>query len=139
MRHGIYLIIIAVGVILVSLLLLMRRLNIPKTGFKVREADRDPSKHKNKQDLLGQAKHTHKGPLLLSGFRFDGAPHEILGVSVQASAEEIQEAYHDLIKRFHPDKIGKPGSREWSDAQAVAAKINEAKKTLLAQATARKK
>jgi len=134
MRHGLFLIIFITGFVLVVVAVVIRWLNQPKTGFKVREADRvRGSQGKKTEDTLGKAKSTRKGPFLLSGFRFDLPPHELLGVSLDASFEEIQEAYHDLIKRFHPDKIGKPGSREWNDAQQIAARINEAKKALLAR------
>ncbi len=67
----------------------------------------------------------------LTGIRIDGAPHEILGVSPQASPEEIQSAYRSLMKRYHPDRVGRPGSREWNDAQQIAEAINRAKELLL--------
>ena len=39
-------------------------------------------------------------------------PHEILGVSRNASAEEIQSAYRTLATQYHPDKVQHLGSDE---------------------------
>lgn len=51
--------------------------------------------------------------------------YELLGVSQNASKEEIKEAYKKQMKKWHPD-INKS-----SDAVNMSAKINEAKEVLL--------
>lgn len=61
----------------------------------------------------------------------NAAAHEILGISPSASVEEVQKAYRELMKRYHPDKVGRPGTREWSDAQKIAEAINHARDTML--------
>jgi hypothetical protein len=107
----------------------------PGSNFKVREADlRKPPKPGQKpapgQDLAS-ARIARNEPMRLAGIRIDGTPHEILGVRVGAGTEEIQKAYRELMKRYHPDKVGAPGSREWHDAQKIAEAINRAKDQLL--------
>ena len=141
LRHSFYLLQIFVGLTSVGIAWLVFRSTQSGSGFKVREADRKRSSRKidpnaprlENQTLKKNAKTVGK-PLQLPGFRMDGAPHEILGVRADATVNEIQEAYLGLIKRFHPDKIGPPGSREWTDAQKIAATLNEARRVMLEKA-----
>lgn len=58
---------------------------------------------KNRTDSSQQdaARHTDAKPR---------APHEILGVSRNATAEEIQSAYRTLATQYHPDKVQHLGS-----------------------------
>jgi DnaJ-domain-containing protein 1 len=37
------------------------------------------------------------------------SPHEVLGVSPGASAEEIRAAYQKLIQQYHPDRVAGMG------------------------------
>ena len=69
--------------------------------------------------------------MLLGGFSFTGQPHEILGVQKDAGELEIRRAHRGLIKRFHPDKVGRQGSREWHEAQKIAEAINTARDEML--------
>ena len=131
-QHAGYLTIISVGLVLIVAAMWIQGLRTPKSGFKVRESDRI-RRWKKSQDDLGKQRAKRKGPQLLSGHRFDGLPHEVLGVPEDANKDEIQAAYHDLIKRFHPDKIGRPGSREWKDAQDIATRLNEARQQMLSR------
>jgi DnaJ-domain-containing protein 1 len=71
-------------------------------------------------------------PLSLSGIRIDGAPHEVLGISTSATEQQVQAAYRELMKQYHPDKIGRPGTREWTDAQKIAEALNHARAQMIA-------
>ena len=117
--------------VLVSVYLMTRRKD--ESSFRVREADKKNSLKSGTQgSSLADAKLKRNEPLRISGIRLDGEPHEILGVSRSATAVEIQRAYRELMKRYHPDIVGRPGSREWSDAQKIAEAINAARNQLLA-------
>ncbi len=118
-----------------------------ESRFKSREADRVQASGKKSGDALANARlgspassttsPSSREPLRLTGIRLDGPPNEILGVSPDASPSEIQKAYRDLMKRYHPDKIGRPNSPEWKDAQRIAERLNDVKTELLKKAKAR--
>lgn len=117
-----------------GILWLMLRPKRPESLFQVREADlKKPggTRDRTGKDELAHAKLKRHEPLRLGGIRIDGPPHEVLGVKVGATPEEIQKSYRDLMKRYHPDLVGRPGSREWNDAQRIAEALNRAKETLL--------
>lgn len=46
--------------------------------------------------------------------------HQVLQVSSQATPEQIREAYHKLIARYHPDQIEAVGG-QLQDAAAIKA------------------
>lgn len=54
--------------------------------------------------------------------------YEILGVSPEASGEEIRKAYFRLARERHPDRFSDPGER--SKAEAAFAQLSEAWNTL---------
>jgi DnaJ-domain-containing protein 1 len=127
-----------VMVVLVARWLLRRN---ESAFFKPRSKEDPTAKPKSPggPDLLAQARYAPKPqPLRLEGIRLGGAPHEVLGVSPAASEAEVQAAYRELMKRYHPDRVGRPGTREWQDAQAIAHALNQAKSELLSKAKAKK-
>lgn len=129
------------GVLVLAVILRAARRD-SSSNFAVREADREPRKDAKRpgggsSPALGhtQDKASEKPerarPAQLEGIRLDAPPHVILGVALDASRSEIQKAYRDQMKRYHPDLVGRPGSREWQDAQRIAEAINRAKDEML--------
>ena len=132
LRSWVYLIQAGLGALVVLALVMFRNRETP-SGFKTRESDRKkPGQKGTKEDPLAQARLAPEAkPLRLSGISIFGAPHEILGISARATVAEIQKAYRELMKQYHPDKVGRPGTREWQDAQKIAEAINQAKEKML--------
>jgi DnaJ-class molecular chaperone len=125
---------IAVGMIFLIIGWFFFRPKSPESNFKIREADLQKQKksgHTTPTQDLAQAKIKRQEPLQLSGIKIDGLPHEILGVRADATPEQIQKTYRELMKRYHPDRVGRQGSREWNDAQKIAEAINRAKEAML--------
>jgi DnaJ-domain-containing protein 1 len=102
-----------------------------KSRFKLREADRDLKFARGSAAAAAAREPAKKDPLRLGGIVKDGAPHEVLGISALASESEIQKAYKEKMKRYHPDRLGRPGSREWTEGTAIAEAINRARDAML--------
>jgi hypothetical protein len=115
--------------------------NRESSFFKLREAERlrqafergelRRRNEKKLKDDLGEAKFEVRKTPLLSGFNPTGAPHELLGISENASEKEIQLAFREKMKLYHPDRIGPQGSREWNDAQEIAVALGAAKDSMI--------
>lgn len=59
--------------------------------------------------------------------------HEILGVSSDASLEEIKKAYYQLVKQYHPDRVDNLGPELKVLASNKTTQINEAYEYLCRQ------
>jgi hypothetical protein len=133
-----YLFQVVLGVAAIGAAFYIFRGRTPESNFRVREADvRKPGPKTNpgekKIDSLADARLKPKVPetIALPGIRIDALAHEILGIAANASPEEIQRAYRERMKRYHPDLVGPPGSREWKDAQRIAEAVIKAKDEML--------
>lgn len=80
---------------------------------------------RRKSRFFGEKKQPH-GKTADGNSRLSPADaREILGVTENASPEEIKQAYRDLIRKVHPDQSGS----DW-----LAVKINQAREILLTDA-----
>lgn len=107
-----------------------------ESNFRVREADlRRGQKPGSGEDVLGASRMKRPAePLRLEGIRLDVPPHQLLGVAPQASTAEIQRAYRELMKRYHPDRVAPVDTPQWREAQRIADAIHRAKEEMLKRA-----
>jgi DnaJ-domain-containing protein 1 len=97
----------------------------PPSQFKVREADRPPVK---KTVKVAPPKPSR---LELPGIRLSGEPHEILGVAPNATPDEISEAFKNLMKRYHPDRMAGLPTDQRQFYERATQTIIQAKEDLL--------
>ena len=110
-------------VVLVVGLLRFARAQTPASRFKATTKKSAPQKPPRKTP--------EEVRVLLQGVVLSGLPHQILNVREDASEFEIRKAHRDLIKRFHPDKVGPEGSRQWYEGQRASEIINGARDQML--------
>lgn len=123
-----YTAIIGFGALLLLLLYTLKPTR--KSNFALREADRVKSQSKSKISTSHFTAKSDSG-VYLTGIRLDLPPHDLLGINKDATPKEIQKAYRTLMKLYHPDKVARPGTQSWLDAQAIAEAINNAKDMML--------
>ena len=58
---------------------------------------------------------------------------EVLGVSAQAGRAEIRKAYHELARRWHPDRFMEGPERMWAEQKMT--EINNAYRAALEQSS----
>jgi preprotein translocase subunit Sec63 len=53
-------------------------------------------------------------------------PHEVLGVEPDASAQEIRQAYQELMRKYHPDRVANAADELRDLAHQRSKEINAA-------------
>jgi DnaJ-class molecular chaperone len=122
---------VALSILLVFLYARTKLKKDLQSQFRMRESDRILKFERGEAAQKSGHTKAKPTPFQLSGIRVEGAPHEVLGVEPLATEAEIQKAYRDLMKRYHPDQVGRQESREWKDAQKIAEAINHARNAML--------
>lgn len=62
---------------------------------------------------------------------FYGKPHEVLGLPVNPSKDQVARAYKHWIKRYHPDRVTHLGQKFVDQARKRAEQLNTARDQLL--------
>lgn len=107
---------IFIGVAFIATAWFLLRPKTSESGFRVRESE-----------LRDRKIQLQKGAV-----KFEGRPHELLGVPESATESEIQKAFRERMKRFHPDRSGKaPGTRDYEEAERVTQLMIQAKDAML--------
>ena len=63
------------------------------------------------------------------------SPYDVLGVSPQATSEEIRAAYQKLMREYHPDRVADLGSELRELAEKRSKEINAAYAALTKRGT----
>lgn len=63
--------------------------------------------------------------------KFNGLPHEVLGLHANPSLKDVQLAFRYWIKRYHPDYVNRLGAEHVRQAVRRAEQLNRARQTLL--------
>jgi hypothetical protein len=135
---------LGVLVAIVAIAWIFFRPKSPESGFGLRESDRpkaDPKKgsksaQSHRPNLLH---HPREARILLSGFKADLPPHELLGVPLNADEPEIRRAFREKMKQYHPDRVAPAGTPEWREAQKISQTLEEARGKMLASLTQKTK
>ncbi len=116
------------GVILATIVYLIRHNRLPKFSFfqqKSQNASAKSSGHR--QTTHNQAKQDTD-----STSQKSRTPYEILGIKPGASKKQIQTAYKEGIKKYHPDKLSHLGEEFSTLANEKFLEIQQAYDTLMA-------
>ncbi len=122
------------GVVIASIYYLIRFGKLPNFFFKNRNPFKQPSgqnhanftsqKEKNKKSGYQQTDKNRSSKSIPT-------PHEILGISPDASKKDIQNAYKQAIKKYHPDKLSHLGKDFSNLANEKFLEIQKAYDTLM--------
>ena len=62
--------------------------------------------------------------------KFNGEPHEVLGISANADLKTVEKAYKYWVRRFHPDRVQHLGPGYVKQANIRTEQLNLAKERL---------
>ena len=126
------------GVVIASIYYLIRYGKLPNFFFKKQNPFKQPS-GQNHAGFTSKEEANKKGGYQQSNKNKSSkslpTPHEILGISPDASKKEIQNAYKQAIKKYHPDKLSHLGKDFSNLANEKFLEIQKAYDTLMAEYT----
>lgn len=74
----------------------------------------------------GYNRYGRQGSYSSSGSTYKKDPYSVLGLTSNASDEEVKKAYRRLAMKYHPDKVANMGEEIKKNAEAQFREINEA-------------
>jgi len=83
-------------------------------------------RHGSQQQSSGQQKRQHKEGRRKPGERDDAHYYAVLGLTPDASIEQIKKAYRNLMGRYHPDRLSSLNPEQQAASSEKAKLINEA-------------
>lgn len=122
------------GVVIGTIIYLIRYGRLPNFFFKKRGGFAQPSSQRtanfSSRKKNEQTQGTDKASKP-SGQSIPKTPYDILGIKPGASKKEIQNAYKDAIKKYHPDKLSHLGEEFSHLANEKFLEIQRAYDTLM--------
>ena len=126
------------GVVIASIYYLIRFGKLPNFFFKKRNPFKQPSGQSH-ANFTSQKETNRKRSYRQSNKNRSSqsipTPHEVLGITPDASKREIQNAYKQAIKKYHPDKLSHLGKDFSNLANEKFLEIQKAYDTLMKQYT----
>ena len=126
------------GVVIASIYYLIRFGKLPSFFFKKQNSFKQPT-GQNHTDFTSQKETNKKRSYQQSNRKRSSqsipTPHEVLGITPDASKKEIQNAYKQAIKKYHPDKLSHLGKDFSNLANEKFLEIQKAYDTLMKQYT----
>jgi len=111
-----------------------QRIDYEKAKAQLRETQERKAKiraeeNRRREEERAQEERRRRQGTWSNGQGFD--PYQVLEVSRGASKEEIKAAYHNMIKKYHPDRVSHLGKEFQDIAKEKAQEINRAYQTLM--------
>ncbi len=102
------------GVVIASIYYLIRHGKLPNFFFKRKNPFKQQNGQNSESFTSNKKQEPHKNTRYQQNsstrsFKSNQTPFDILGVSPNASKQEIQSAYKQAIKKYHPDKLSHLG------------------------------
>jgi hypothetical protein len=126
------------GVVIASIYYLIRFGKLPNFFFKKQNPFKQPSgqNHASFTSKKGtNKKRDYQQTNKNRSSKSIPTPHEVLGITPDASKKEIQNAYRQAIKKYHPDKLSHLGKDFSNLANEKFLEIQKAYDTLMAEYT----
>jgi len=124
------------GVVIGTIFYLIRYGKLPNFFFKKQRPFKQRYGHNTESSTSNKKQEPHKNNKYQQGnnkraYKSIPTPHEILGISPNASKKEIQSAYKQAIKKYHPDKLSHLGKEFSNLANEKFLEIQKAYDTLM--------